>query len=273
MDKGLPLLRVNSDELTLSSTSNKIFGFNPNGVFYYAEDPVFFQSKNFLLFLSSKELLLENKVEINFNKTKMQSNKTHLFLKGSKVEARGLVKSTSEAEVDGGKIFINADLASGELKTKYFEYSGNVDGMIQRKKTYEETVAFKTDFLSFTSLQNLIDLKGNVLIIKENSTAKSLRGQIFLENYNKKLKYYTLYDDVKLEEHVVSNGNTLERKGFAEKLECIASERKIILTGFPKVFQQKDVIKGNRITIRENIETVEVDDANSSILLKEENGG
>jgi lipopolysaccharide export system protein LptA len=60
------------------------------------------------------------------------------------------------------------------------------------------------------------------------------------------------------------------RKAFAEKLEGLISEKKIILTGLPKVFQQKDVIKGNRITIRENIETVEVDDANTNITLERE---
>ena len=44
----------------------------------------------------------------------------------------------------------------------------------------------------------------------------------------------------------------------------------MILTGLPKVFQEKDVIKGNRITIRENIETVEVDDAITNITLERE---
>jgi lipopolysaccharide export system protein LptA len=273
LNHGKPLLKMDSDELTLSATNSKIFGFNPNGVLYTTEDPIFFESKNFLLFLKKQELVLENKVEVNFNKTKFLSNKMHLYSVQRKIEATGDVHSTSQSDVDGGKIYISSDSATAELKTKHYEYHGKVEGKIERKKLYEDSIQFKTDFLAYSALENLIDMQGNVQLSRRNSTASSLKGEIFLENYNKKLKYYTLYDDVKLEEHVVSNGNTLERKAFAEKLECIASERKIILTGFPKVFQQKDVIKGNRITIRENIETVEVDDANSSILLKEENGG
>lgn len=276
LDHGKPLLKVNSDELTLATTNGKIFGFNPVGVLYSNSNnnvPIYFQSKNFLLFLNKQELILENKVEVNFDKTQFLADKMHLFSNGKKIEAQGNIHTTSLSDVDGGKILINSDLASSELNTKYFEYRGHVDGKIQRKKLYEESVKFQTDFLSYATLDNLIKLHGNVLIIKENSKARSLWGQIFLENYNKKLKYYALYDDVKLDERIVSNGRELERKAFAEKLEGIVSEKKIILTGFPKVFQLKDVIKGNRITIRENVETVEVDDANTSIILKAEDGG
>ena len=39
-------------------------------------------------------------------------------------------------------------------------------------------------------------------------------------------------------------GISLERRAFAEKLECIMSENKILLTGNPKVFQKNDVIRG-----------------------------
>lgn len=46
------------------------------------------------------------------------------------------------------------------------------------------------------------------------------------------------------------------------------SENKIILTGYPKVYQLKDVIKGNRIILREDNEVVEVDDANTNFILK-----
>lgn len=273
LEHGQPLLEVNSDELTLSSTNSKIFGFNPVGVLYNNNEPIYFQSKNFLLFLKKQQLILENNVEVNFDKTQFLADKMHLFSNGKKIEAEGNIHSTSLSDVDGGKIIINADLANSELNTKYFEYRGHVDGMVQRKKLYEESIKFKTDFLSYTTLKNLVELHGNVLITKQNSTASSLWGQIFLENYNKRLKYYTLYDDVKVEEHIVSNGKELERKAFAEKLEGIVSEKKIVLTGFPKVFQLKDVIKGNRIIIRENVETVEVDDANTSIILKAEDGG
>jgi len=113
-------------------------------------------------------------------------------------------------------------------------------------------------------------MKGNVTFKKGNLAASSNLGTVFLENYNKRLKYYSLSDDVRLQETLSINGKPMVRKAFAEKLEGIISEQKIILTGLPKVFQERDVIKGNRITIREKIETVEVDDANTNITLERE---
>ena len=269
IDKGIPFLKMDSDDLTLSTTNSKVFGINPDGVFYHEEDPIFFKAKNFQLFLEKKEMILENEVNVDLNETNLVSNKLHMYSNGSKVDAEGNVK-TNTLTNDSAKIFINSDLAMGLLKNNYFEYRGHVNGKTERKKAYEKNIAFKTDFLSYSGLVSLIELQGNVELTKENFKANSIRGQIYLENYNKKLKYYTLYDDVKLEERVYSDGHFLDRKGFAEKLDGMMSERKVILTGYPKVFQEKDVIKGNRITIRENIETVEVDDANTSILLKSE---
>ena len=53
------------------------------------------------------------------------------------------------------------------------------------------------------------------------------------------------------------------RRAFSEKLEGLARDNKLILTGYPKVFQLNDIIKGNVITLRGNNEVVEVDDANT----------
>ncbi len=272
IDKNKPAFKIDSDELTLSATSSKVFGFNPVGIIYREIYPIFFQSKNFQLFLKKKEIILENKVEASLKDTKLYANKIHLYSIENKLEAEGSVQTVTTSEADGKKIVVYADFANGFFEPKSFEYKGSVVGTIKRKKLYEKDLTFKTDFMSYTAASSQIELKGNVELTKENFKANALRGQIFIENYNKKLKYYALYDDVKLEERVHSDGHLLERKAFAERLEGIMSERKIILTGYPKVFQEKDVIKGNRITIRENIETVEVDDANTSILLRVEEG-
>ena len=61
----------------------------------------------------------------------------------------------------------------------------------------------------------------------------------------------------------------LERKAFAEKLEGFAQDEKMILTGYPKVIQGEDVIKGNVIHLYQQNEVVEVLDNDSSFKLKE----
>jgi len=79
-----------------------------------------------------------------------------------------------------------------------------------------------------------------------------------------------LYDDVKVVERVETERATFERKAFSEKLEGISSEEMVILTGYPKVYQLDDFIKGNKIILRENNEVVEVDDANYKRVLGKE---
>jgi lipopolysaccharide export system protein LptA len=59
-----------------------------------------------------------------------------------------------------------------------------------------------------------------------------------------------------------------ERKAFAERLEGFGREQKMVLSGAPRVEMGKDVIKGYRITIRENVDLVEVDDAMSDVQVK-----
>ena len=73
---------------------------------------------------------------------------------------------------------------------------------------------------------------------------------------------------MKLREKVIVKGTRLERKAFAEKLEGVMSEDRIILTGFPRVLQGGDVIKGSRITLIENNELVEAEDANTNFELR-----
>jgi lipopolysaccharide export system protein LptA len=113
-----------------------------------------------------------------------------------------------------------------------------------------------------------IDLLEKVRLKKQQLKARSRRGEVYLENFNKKLKYFVLFDDVKVTEKVMLDGSSFERKAFAETLEGFTAEEKIVLTGYPKVFQMRDTIKGNKIVLRENNEVIEVDDANTNFQLK-----
>ncbi|MEK6626721.1 MAG: hypothetical protein AABY86_17265, partial [Bdellovibrionota bacterium] len=133
---------------------------------------------------------------------------------------------------------------------------------------FEESVDFKCDLLKYNLLKSWIGLDGHVVLIKQQLTATSHHGEIFLENYNKKLKYYTLFDDVKVTEKLLVGGVPLVRRAFSERLEGFMADNKIILTGSPKVFQETDTIKGNIIILRPDTEVVEVDDATTNFILK-----
>lgn len=108
-------------------------------------------------------------------------------------------------------------------------------------------------------------MEGDVNFNRIKFKALAGKAEVFLENYNKKLKYYALYDDIRLQEELsLSDGSKVTRKAYAEKLEGFNAERKIVLSGTPKVIQGRDIIKGYKVTLREDVELVEVEDSSSS---------
>lgn len=276
VENSKPFLELNSVELSVSSNNGIVISFDPVGVIYRYDDkqnelePIYFQAKTSRALLNKKEIFLDKEVEIKMSNANLNAEKVSILSDGEILYAYNNVKTLSTIEKTNDQIIVNADNAIYRPKDQYFEYKGGVNGVIKRKRLYEESINFKADLVTLNAPLSLAQMKGNVYFKKENMDAYANRGEVFLENYNKKLKYYALYDDVRLQEWLVNpkdKDKPLVRKAFAEKLEGLISDKKIILTGLPKVFQDRDVIRGNRIIIRENVETVEVDDANTNITL------
>ncbi|MBC7715287.1 MAG: LPS export ABC transporter periplasmic protein LptC [Rhizobacter sp.] len=274
VDKSKPFLQLESSELTISQENSVVVATNPVGVIYRhnekgeEEDPINFKAKHSQATLKASKLYLKDEVEVDMANTNMKSNDMTIFDNGRHLQAVGNVRTNSFDPNTNDQILINSLSAIYRPHEQFFEYQKSVKGEIHRKRKYEENVSFTTDLLTLEGAKSEVEMKGNVTFKKGNLDASSNQGTVFLENYNKKLKYYSLSDDVRLQETLVVGPKTVIRKAFSEKLEGLISEKKVILTGLPKVFQEKDVIKGNRITIHENVETVEVDDANTNITLE-----
>ena len=118
------------------------------------------------------------------------------------------------------------------------------------------------DDIEFSTLSNKLSARGNLWLTKKGLKINGRRGEIIWAKPNNKLKYFVIYDDVRIVEKVQLHQRSFERKAFCEKLEGLVDEGKIILTGYPKVFQLNDVVKGNRVILREDNEVIEVDDVN-----------
>ncbi len=271
---GFPFLKLESSELSFSKQNTIVIGFNPQGTIHRYNnknvevDPLYFKAKSAKVLLDSKELDLSDNVQIELATSTISSDGMVIVNNGQEVRAQGHVKTKSIDPKSTDEVLIASEKVVFLPDQELFDYKSNVIGSVLRKRKYEDSVAFTTDNLMLSALLSTVEMTGNVTFKKGNLEASSNRGSIFLENYNKKLKYYSLSDDVKLRESLKLGENPVVRKAFAEKLEGMTSDKKVVLTGLPKVFQGKDVIKGNRITIRENIETVEVDDAITNITLE-----
>ncbi len=270
LDKSSPHLQLNSSELIFDNVNNKTIALLPIGIVYSkAGTPTHYRGIKGIYLQNGEELSLEESVFINSKNSNIRASEVVYNMKEEKITATNEVKSDSQMEKTKDIVFVDSDHATYWPKLEKLIYDGNVSGRIQRKKVYEENVYFKSNRITLSGPDSLINLDGDVYLKKQEVEAWGRRGEIFLENYNKKLKYFVLYDDIKLEETLTVGKDTLlTRKAFGEKLEGIMSEGLLFLTGYPRVFQGKDVIKGNRIILRQNNQIVEVDDANTNFHVK-----
>ncbi len=267
--KNAPSIHMEASQLSLNSRSKWIYFLDPSGrAFSNDGTPIDYTALKGSLDQSGGRLALEEDVQVISRDSTISSQRMSYVIAQDLLTSTGNVKAKSLNKENGDLVWINSDQLVANPKRREAVYSGNVQGRIQRSRAYEEGISFASDRVALDLNQQHVELLGEVSMKKQQLTAQARRGEIFLENYNKKLKYFVLYDDVKLREKVSAKGERLERKAFAEKLEGIMSEDRIILTGFPKVLQRGDIIKGNRITLRENNEVVEVEDANTNFKLR-----
>lgn len=257
-------------ELVLQPTRERTSFFSPRGTVYTQEQrPVYYEAQRGVHYESRSELHLWEDVLLKSDTHEARASELSYKIKTDNLWAQGDVSTESLYGEGPDFVHVEALQMQGQPLAGLAQYSGEVEGRIERQKAYEPPLYFSSDELNVELKADRIEMLGDVSIRKQDLKATSLRGEIFLENYNKKLKYYALYDDVKVVERIRLGGIIQERKAFAEKLEGLMSENLVVLTGYPKVFQGQDVIKGNRIILRQNNEVVEVEDANTNFILGE----
>lgn len=264
-----PFLFNHSDQLIMDNRLGETYSTNPRGLVFSSKgDPVHYESKEGIFYSKQEKILLEQEVYLELQDSKLWGDMVEYDLVPNIIISKGNVRTETYNPETRDFMNINSQEVTVWPERSESEYVQRVNGKITRHRAYEETVYFKSHRLFMELEKQLITLTQDVEITKEEMNATSIRGEIHLENYNKNLKYFVLYDDVKLEEQIVLRGEPIVRQAFAEKLEGIVSEELIILTGYPKVYQKSDVIKGNRIVLRENNEVIEVDDAQTQFIIR-----
>ncbi len=259
-----PHFALKAVELVSNNSSKKTFFFNPDGhVFLESGEKVFYKGDRGIYDQAIEKLVLNGSVDVKTGETQANSDQMIYEQLEDRVQLIGNVKTKRYFPDEKDWIFIDSDESFLWPEANKSRYVGNVAGKVKRIRVYEDSLYFWCNELLLDMNINKADLYHNVRMKKGNLDASSRRGEIFLENYNKKVKYYALYDDVKLKEKLVQNNKAIERRAFSEKLEGLPSEDRVILTGYPKVYQLGDVIKGNKIVLRQSTEVVEVDDANT----------
>ena len=271
LQNGLKTLALNASTLRIVNQSDLYFT-RPDGLLYNnAGEEIAFQAKEGKFKNLKEELFLDGDVVFKASDGDYQARE--LYYNGSKdfLEAKGTIEAKLLDSSTKDKINISSNYMSSWINEQRSLFIGDVNGQVKRDRVYEGSFSFKSERMELNRNKSLITLNQNVFLERNNYDLQAQRAEIFLENYNKKLKYYVLYDDIKLVEQLnTSEGNSQTRRAYSEKLEGYMSQGKIVLTGAPRVEQGDDLIKGYQITLRENVELVEVEEAQSSFKLKKE---
>ena len=263
------VLSVNASILKIINEKNLYFSEPEGFVLNNKDEKVSYSASKGSFLTDKKALNLEGDVILVNAKSEHKSDS--LFYDGQSriIKADGNVNSKVVDPKTADKILIKASKMSAWLNEGKSVFTGSVVGKVKRKRIYEESFDFKSEKIEVNQLKSLVKLSNNVKLHRGNYNLSAGKAEIFLGNYNKKLKYYVLYDDIKLVEKLdLRNGRKQQRRAYSEKLEGYMSEAKVVLSGAPRVQQGNDLIKGYQITLRENVEIVEVDDSQSSFELK-----
>lgn len=91
---------------------------------------------------------------------------------------------------------------------------------------------------------------------------KSRRQEATYDPQKSALRVMTAYDDVLIQERDPIKSKKGMKYATCQKADFLTQEDKIYLTGFPSVYQEKDTITGELITIYRKRNIVEVTQAN-----------
>lgn len=213
-------------------------------------------------------LTLDGSVKVATDEAVYTADNLRYFLKKDILLGSGQVKFEGEDLKSKDHVIVTSESMRAKPEAQLSTFQGNVKGSMERKKKYEGKLTFSSNELQLDGNKSLAHLEGNVRMKRDSYDINAGKADVYLENFNKSLKYFVLNDDVKVTEKLQTPDGVQERKAFAERLEGFGREQKMVLSGAPRVEMGKDVIKGYRITIRENVDLIEVDDAMSDVQVK-----
>lgn len=268
LKNGEPSLSLAAD--TMQSLGEERAEFErPRGVYVSSDKTsVFYRALHGDYRKDLGRLFLKGDVVLDRLTTHYEAQQVVYHPKQDSMEGDGQVLIVHHLKKTGDKLEVRAQHMKGRLKQEWSLLNGQVIGHLTPKLKFKPPLNFRTRELELLGKDAEARLRGDVFFQREGMQVTAQNGDIFLENANKKLKYFVLNDDVRLTEQLQDDqGLPITRKAWAERLEGFGEER-MVLSGAPRVEQGKDVVRGYRITMREKLEFLEVEDSMSDLSVK-----
>jgi LPS export ABC transporter protein LptC len=269
LKSGVPQMSLASE--SMKSQGEEIAEFVlPHGNYNYQQkNQIIKYEANFAEYKKAKDILtLTGDVKVTSDEAIYNAQKIKYYLKKDLIIGTGGVNFQGDDLKTKDHIEVSSENMRANPEAQISRFQGDVKGSMQRKKKYEGKTTFSSMALLLEGDKSLAHLEGDVVMKRDNYVITSGKADMYLENYNKSLKYFVLNDDVKVTETLNTPQGVTQRKAFAERLEGFGREQRMILSGAPRVETGSDVIKGYKITIRQNVDLIEVDDAMSDVQVK-----
>ena len=268
-----------TDELQWDLATNARSAVPAHGqIFRVMDDPIQFAAEEASIEADTGTITLQGQAALNTTDSSLAAHTILYNQKKSLVQALGEVKSWKILPKTKDRLSISAPSATGDVAQQDFAYTQGVEGEITFKRKYLAPVFFKAQEVQFKRQQMLVHLQDQVELAHKNVKVSAWQGEIYLANYHDGGAYYTLSHNVHLREtnppqknykHGKTARKDVGRQAFAEQLEGWPREGKIVLTGLPKLMQDNSLIKGRKVTLYQDRELVEVEDATSGLKLND----
>lgn len=213
-------------------------------------------------FLTSKEHLQLSEGVLWNRESRFKAKKIDFTVNSGEMKAFKDVQVTYHQKELDQNVLVYSEKLKGNLNQKNYHFLKEVSGKVVREKGYEGQLNFESEEMFLDDNSKKVELKGAVKIKRNEYQAEGGKALILLENFNKKLKYYALYDDTIYREFL---GDKIVRKAYAQIIEGNIRDELVTLNGSPRVEQDDEIIKGQKIVIKERTKALEVLDSQTRI--------
>jgi lipopolysaccharide export system protein LptA len=217
-----------------------------------------------------QQLTLLGEAALDYKQARYRADKIVYFMRKDLLWGIGQVSLDDTFAKTGDKLLVTGARMKAKPKAEWALLTGDVVGDVKPKQKFRPPLHFRAQSLEMLGPTSEVRLREDVFFHRGGMQAQAKSGDIFLENANRQLRYFVLNDDVKLREDLAGPPPQV-RRAWAERMEGFGQD-KVVLSGAPRVEQGKDAVKGYRITLREQADFIEVEDAMSDLSTKKAEG-
>ena len=235
----------------------------PKGFIIEGDNKLHYQALRGVLPKGNRFVKLTDDVNFQLGFHEMSGDVFIYRTNSQKLYGRGNIELNSKDQKD--RIELKSNELNYYLNNNYFSLKGDITGKVKKPRAYQVPIYLESQKLSYSAAESFIAFEEDVLVEMGPRSMKALKGNIFLDNYSKNLKYYVLHDDIEyVESFLNEQGEQVQRKAYSQKLEGFVRGNKVILSGAPEVRQEKNIIRGYQITVFGDSELLEVDESRAN---------